>query len=151
MNEFVQGRCFPNQAIVSSQELLTLPLESPLPLSSMLLFPLPQILEEIRAGLEDISGGLANHQRRVAQMRFLGELYNYRIIDSPIIFETLYLLLNYGYGTPQVMHCVNCSQSAFHIYRIHYRTSEPDERELLQLRVPAKHTQFQRILRSNNL
>lgn len=74
----------------------------------MLLFLLPQILEEIRAGLEDISGGLANHQRRVAQMRFLGELYNYRIVDSPIIFETLYLLLNYGYGTSQVMRLSIC-------------------------------------------
>jgi hypothetical protein len=41
-------------------------------------------------------------QRRIAYMRFLGELYSYRLIDSPVIFDTLYLIIGYGHGTPEV-------------------------------------------------
>ncbi len=35
-------------------------------------------------------------------MRLLGELYNYRLVDSKLIFATLHLLLAFGYdpGTP---------------------------------------------------
>lgn len=43
------------------------------------------ILEDIRIGLE------VNHpkfnQRRVAAVKYLGELYNYRVIESSIIFK----------------------------------------------------------------
>ncbi|XP_069942909.1 regulator of nonsense transcripts 2 isoform X2 [Cherax quadricarinatus] len=46
------------------------------------------ILEEIRLGLE------VNHpkynQRRVAAVKYLGELYNYRVIESTIIFKHYY-------------------------------------------------------------
>ena len=41
-------------------------------------------------------------QRRIAHMRFLGELYNYEHIDSSVIFETLYLIIVFGRGTPEV-------------------------------------------------
>lgn len=41
-------------------------------------------------------------QMRLAHMRFLGELYNYQQLDSSIIFETLYLALIFGHGTPEV-------------------------------------------------
>ena len=36
------------------------------------------------------------NQRRIAQIRYLGELYNYKMIDSSIIFSTLYSLLMFG-------------------------------------------------------
>lgn len=43
------------------------------------------VLEDIRVGLE------VNHpkfnQRRVASVRYLGELYNYRVIESTVIFK----------------------------------------------------------------
>lgn len=42
-------------------------------------------------------------QRRIAYMRFLGELYNYEHVDSSVIFETLYLILVYGHGTSEVL------------------------------------------------
>ncbi|XP_071552083.1 regulator of nonsense transcripts 2 isoform X1 [Panulirus ornatus] len=52
------------------------------------------ILEDIRLGLE------VNHpkynQRRVAAVKYLGELYNYRVIESTIIFKVLYLLISFG-------------------------------------------------------
>lgn len=41
-------------------------------------------------------------QRRIAHMRFLGELYNFELADSSVIFETLYLLLVFGHGTEEV-------------------------------------------------
>lgn len=35
-------------------------------------------------------------------MRFLGELYSYKHIDSSVVFETLYLIIVFGHGTPEV-------------------------------------------------
>ncbi|WJX29255.1 Regulator of nonsense transcripts upf2 [Trifolium repens] len=58
-----------------------------------------EVLEEIRIGLELNDYGM--QQRRVANMRFLGELYNYKHADSSVIFETLYLIIIYGHGTPE--------------------------------------------------
>ncbi|KAI4302355.1 hypothetical protein MLD38_038110 [Melastoma candidum] len=58
-----------------------------------------EVLEEIRLGLELNEYGM--QQRRVAHMRFLGELYNYEHVESSVIFETLYLLLVFGYGTAE--------------------------------------------------
>ena len=41
-------------------------------------------------------------QRRLAHMRFLGELYNYEHVDSSVIFDTLYLILVFGHDTEEV-------------------------------------------------
>jgi regulator of nonsense transcripts 2 len=35
------------------------------------------------------------NQRRVSIMKYLGELYNYRMVESSIIFKTLYLLITF--------------------------------------------------------
>ena len=45
------------------------------------------------------------YQRRVAYVRLLGEAYNYRLVDSRLVFATLHLLLGFGYdpGTPPEM------------------------------------------------
>ncbi|KQJ83656.1 regulator of nonsense transcripts UPF2 isoform X1 [Brachypodium distachyon] len=56
-----------------------------------------EVLEEIRVGLE--LNDYAMQQRRLAHMRFLGELYNYEHIDSSVIFETLNLIIVFGCGT----------------------------------------------------
>ncbi|KAI5083055.1 hypothetical protein GOP47_0002798 [Adiantum capillus-veneris] len=58
-----------------------------------------EVLEEIRVGLEQNEYGM--QQKRIAHMRFLGELYNFRLIDSSAIFDTLYLIIYFGYGTPE--------------------------------------------------
>eukprot|EP00249_Psilotum_nudum_P018824 c26978_g1_i1 orf=54-3764(+) len=58
-----------------------------------------EVLEEIRLGLELNEYGM--QQKRIAHMRFLGELYNYRLIDSSVIFDTLYLIIFLGYGTSE--------------------------------------------------
>lgn len=59
-----------------------------------------KVLEEIRVGLELNEYGA--QQKRLAHMRFLGELYNYEHVDSSVIFETLYLTLLYGHDTSEV-------------------------------------------------
>ncbi|CAI0442891.1 unnamed protein product [Linum tenue] len=58
-----------------------------------------EVLEEIRVGLELNDYGM--QQRRIAHMRFLGELYNYEHVDSSVIFETLYLIVVFGHDTPE--------------------------------------------------
>lgn len=58
-----------------------------------------EVLEEIRVGLE--LNDYAMQQRRLAHMRFLGELYSYKHIDSSVVFETLYLIILFGHGTQE--------------------------------------------------
>ncbi|XP_009778348.1 regulator of nonsense transcripts UPF2 [Nicotiana tabacum] len=58
-----------------------------------------EVLEEIRVGLELNDFGM--QQRRIAHMRFLGELYNYELVDSSVIFDTLYLILVFGHETSE--------------------------------------------------
>ncbi|KAF3904809.1 hypothetical protein ABW20_dc0104176 [Dactylellina cionopaga] len=58
------------------------------------------VLENIRVGLEE--NDYRMNQRRIATIKYLGELYNYKMIDSPVIFDTLYLILSFGYeGSPR--------------------------------------------------
>ncbi|KAJ0558306.1 putative nonsense-mediated mRNA decay protein Nmd2/UPF2 [Helianthus annuus] len=58
-----------------------------------------EVLEEIRLGLELNEYGM--QQRRLAHTRFLGELYNYELVDSSVVFDTLYLILVFGHGTEE--------------------------------------------------
>ncbi|PVZ98968.1 hypothetical protein BB558_005010 [Smittium angustum] len=53
------------------------------------------VLENIRLGLE--TNLFVYNQRRISDIKYIGELYNFRMIDFMEIFEVLYLLLNYGY------------------------------------------------------
>ncbi|OJD31971.1 nonsense-mediated mrna decay factor [Diplodia corticola] len=59
------------------------------------------LLENITLGLE--LNDFKFNQRRVAEVKYLGELYIYRMVDSPVIFDTLYKLVTFGYegGTPR--------------------------------------------------
>lgn len=58
------------------------------------------ILENIILGLEQ--NDFKFNQRRIAEVKYLGELYNYKMIDSSIIFDTLYRIVTFGHegGTP---------------------------------------------------
>jgi regulator of nonsense transcripts 2 len=53
------------------------------------------VLEEIIAGMENPEAAL--YQRRVSAVRFLGELYSYRVVNAVLIFNTLHSLLAYGH------------------------------------------------------
>ncbi|XP_014679129.1 PREDICTED: LOW QUALITY PROTEIN: regulator of nonsense transcripts 2-like, partial [Priapulus caudatus] len=54
------------------------------------------VLEDMRLGME------VNHprmnQRRVSGAKFLGELYNYRLVESAVVFKMLYSLVTFGGG-----------------------------------------------------
>ncbi|KAG8699751.1 hypothetical protein FRC09_006404 [Ceratobasidium sp. 395] len=54
-----------------------------------------QILEDIRLGMEQ--NIYKNNQRRVAGMKYLGELYMYRLISSTLVFDTLWLSVTFGH------------------------------------------------------
>jgi regulator of nonsense transcripts 2 len=54
-----------------------------------------ELLESITFGLE--LNDFKFNQRRIAEFKYLGELYIYRMVDSPLIFDTLYKTLSYGY------------------------------------------------------
>lgn len=52
------------------------------------------VIEDIRLGLE-LNLPKFN-QRRISMVKYLGELYNYRMVESAIIFKTLYTIITYG-------------------------------------------------------
>ncbi|KAI9851881.1 MAG: hypothetical protein M1838_002452 [Thelocarpon superellum] len=62
---------------------------------------LDDLLEYITIGLEQ--NDFRNNQRRVSEIKYLGELYNFKMVDSPIIFDTLYRIVTFGHegGTPK--------------------------------------------------
>lgn len=54
------------------------------------------LLEQITLGLEQ--NDFKFNQRRIAEVKYLGELYNYKMVDSPVIFDTLYRIVTFGHG-----------------------------------------------------
>ncbi|KAI9883753.1 MAG: hypothetical protein M1823_004488 [Watsoniomyces obsoletus] len=59
------------------------------------------LLENVTLGLEQ--NEFKYNQRRISEMKYLGELYNYKMVDSPVIFDTLYRVVTFGHegGTPR--------------------------------------------------
>ncbi|KAJ7072238.1 ARM repeat-containing protein [Mycena amicta] len=54
-----------------------------------------QVLEDVRRGLEQ--NVYSTNQRRVATIKYLGELYIYRLLSSGIIFDTLWSLVTFAH------------------------------------------------------
>ena len=54
------------------------------------------VLERITVGLEQ--NEFKYNQRRIAEVKYLAELYNYKMVDSPVIFDMLYRVLTFGHG-----------------------------------------------------
>lgn len=75
------------------------------------------LLESITFGLE--LNDFKFNQRRIAEVKFLGELYIYRLVDSPLVFDTLYKLLNYGwqggYARPDLYNPLDLPDDYFRI------------------------------------
>lgn len=55
---------------------------------------LDTILEDIRLGLQ--MNTFEYNQRRIAVIKFFAECFNYRLIDSGLLFRVLYLLITFG-------------------------------------------------------
>jgi regulator of nonsense transcripts 2 len=68
------------------------------------------LLEEVRFLLEENDFKL--HQRQVMNIKFLGELYNYCMVESQIIFDTLYTLILLGHEQPSPSSLSSSSSSS---------------------------------------
>src|SRR5579862_4172581 len=64
------------------------------------------VLEQITVGLEH--NNFKYNQRRIAEVKYLGELYNYKMVDSPVIFDTLYRIVTFGHGKVCPSYSANC-------------------------------------------
>ena len=53
------------------------------------------VLEGVTLGLEQ--NDFKFNQRRMAEVKYLGELYNYKLVDSSVIFDTMYRIVAFGY------------------------------------------------------
>lgn len=60
------------------------------------------VLEYIIVGLEQ--NDFKFNQRRIAEAKYLGELYNFRMVDHPVIFDTMYRILTFGHGKLKLQH-----------------------------------------------
>jgi regulator of nonsense transcripts 2 len=69
--------------------------------SEFVVLVVDSLLETITFGLE--LNDFKFNQRRLAEAKYLGELYIYKIVDHPVIFDALYKITTYGHegGTPQ--------------------------------------------------
>lgn len=54
------------------------------------------VIEYITLGLEQ--NDFKYNQRRLAEVKYLAELYNYRMVDHPVIFDTMYKIMTFGHG-----------------------------------------------------
>ncbi|CAL1527027.1 unnamed protein product [Lymnaea stagnalis] len=72
------------------------------------------VLEDIRLGME-INLPKYN-QRRVSCVKYLGELYNYRMVESSVIFKVLYSLITFGVSWDE--NVVNPLDPPEHLFRI---------------------------------
>ncbi|KAI1202080.1 MIF4G domain-containing protein [Nemania serpens] len=58
------------------------------------------VLDAVVFGLEQ--NEFRYNQRRIAEIKYLGELYNYRMLEHPVIFDVMYKILTFGHGGPPV-------------------------------------------------
>lgn len=59
------------------------------------------VLEQITLGLEQ--NDFKINQRRLAEVKYLGEFYNYKMVDSQVIFDTLYRTVTFGHCEDNVL------------------------------------------------
>ncbi|VDK20958.1 unnamed protein product [Taenia asiatica] len=52
------------------------------------------VIEDVRVGMEKNDQTMS--QRRLSMVKYLGLLYNYKLVESPVIFTTLYSLITLG-------------------------------------------------------
>lgn len=55
---------------------------------------LDNIMEDIRLGMQ--MNSIEFNQRRISVIKFFAECFNYRLIDSGLLFRVLYLLITFG-------------------------------------------------------
>ncbi|KAK2730673.1 nonsense-mediated mrna decay factor [Colletotrichum kahawae] len=58
------------------------------------------VMESISFGLEQ--NDFKFYQRRISEVKYIGELYNYRMVEHPVIFDTMYKIMTFGHGGPPI-------------------------------------------------
>ncbi|KAL1879431.1 hypothetical protein VTK73DRAFT_6963 [Phialemonium thermophilum] len=66
--------------------------------SELVIDVIDSLIESICFGLEQ--NDFRFNQRRIAEVKYLGELYNYRMLEHPVIFDTMYKIMTFGWGGP---------------------------------------------------
>ncbi|KAK4126354.1 ARM repeat-containing protein [Parathielavia appendiculata] len=74
------------------------------------------VIESIAFGLEQ--NDFKFNQRRVAEVKYLGELYNYRMLEHPVIFDVMYKIMTFGHGGPPVPGRINPFDQPDDFFRI---------------------------------
>lgn len=74
------------------------------------------VIESIIFGLEQ--NDFRTFQRRVAEVKYLSELYNYRMLEHPVIFDAMYKILTFGYGGAPVPGRLNSFDPPDDFFRI---------------------------------
>jgi regulator of nonsense transcripts 2 len=71
-----------------------------------------QVLEDVRRGLEQ--NMYSTNQRRVATIKYLGELYIYRLLSSGIIFDTLWSMVTFGHRELTIVYYLTATSDESH-------------------------------------
>ena len=79
------------------------------------------LLERITLGLE--LNDFKYNQRRIAEVKYLAELYNYKMVDSPVIFDTMYRIVTFGHRK-STQCIINPSLSTSSQWHTHARTAQ---------------------------
>ncbi|PFH55401.1 hypothetical protein XA68_18405 [Ophiocordyceps unilateralis] len=74
------------------------------------------VIESVTLGLEQ--NDFRFFQRRIAEVKYIGELYNYRMLEHPVIFDIMYRILTFGHGGPPVPGRLNPFDPADDFFRI---------------------------------
>jgi regulator of nonsense transcripts 2 len=74
-------------------------------LSALYRYHLAFVVKVIDTVITSIMSGLEQNefkfnQRRIAEVKYLAELYNYRMVEHPVIFDTMYKIMTFGHGKP---------------------------------------------------
>ncbi|KAF9881371.1 MIF4G domain-containing protein [Colletotrichum karsti] len=54
------------------------------------------VMDSIAFGLEQ--NDFKFYQRRISEVKYIGELYNYRMVEHPVIFDAMYKIMTFGHG-----------------------------------------------------
>ncbi|KAB5572124.1 armadillo-type protein [Coniochaeta sp. 2T2.1] len=74
------------------------------------------VVESIIFGLEH--NDFQFNQRRIAEVKYIGELYNYRMLEHPVVFEIMYKIMTMGHGGPPVPGRINSFDPPDDYFRI---------------------------------
>lgn len=74
------------------------------------------IIESICVGLEH--NDFKNNQRRIAEVKYLAEIYNYRLVEHAVVFDVMYKIMTFGHGGPPTPGRVNSFDLPDDFFRI---------------------------------